>query len=146
MEVASCVSKRLHVYDAMRDFQTREQGTAASPLCDGHSAGPGWSPALSVPRDTRLSPSPLAWPVWLWPGCWKWAHITFSFLLEAKSHFFLWRPGLESLSANECKPSVSSNGKSGMTWQAVACFQWAKKSPFKFKFSEELKAHIGGLY
>lgn len=73
-------------------------------------------------------------------------HFCFFFpVFPGASNSFLRRPGLE-LFANECKPSVSSNGKSRLWRQAVACFQCGKKSPFKFKFSEELKAHIGGLY
>lgn len=35
---------------------------------------------------------------------------------------------MELLSADESKPSVSSNGKPGMAWQAGACFQCTKKA------------------
>ena len=77
MEVASGSSKLLHVCPTavpamhLAHLQTHGQGMAASPRRDGRSAEPGWSPLLSLPGDTRLPPSPLAWQVPLWPGCWK---------------------------------------------------------------------------
>lgn len=123
MHAFKCVRTLHPLPGAVRSLQWASH--SCIPICDGPGLpSPGTPPSLL-----------------LWPGCWEVAHSTSSFLLEAKSNFFLWRPGLELSSANECKPSASSNGKSGMMWRAVACFQGTRKALLNLNLAKNLK-HI----
>lgn len=78
-EVVLGCSRCLHEYrmaaPAMRPLTSKHRGQAASP-CAVRLRGPPSSPAPGLADPAG-------------PGCWKLTHITFSFFLEAKSHFFL---------------------------------------------------------